>query len=157
MADLGTLGGQTSQAFAINTRGEVVGCATAAGDADGWHAFQYRDGVMMDLNDLISATSDWILRCAYAINESGQIAGLGQHRGEERAFLLTPRTMKGRSARGMRRSGTGSVGSRRVSAAVLMAMATTAAPRRTVALRRRNSVLGDAHVGAVAGTRGSHC
>lgn len=47
LVDLGTLGGESSYATAINDRGHVVGSGqTAAGD---WHGFLWRDGRMLDL------------------------------------------------------------------------------------------------------------
>lgn len=45
---------------------------------------------MNDLNDLIAATSGWILESANSINSKGQITGRGKHDGKERAFVLTP-------------------------------------------------------------------
>lgn len=70
MTDLGTLGGLSSAATAINAAGTVVGsAATAAGVS---HAFVEHGGTMTDLGTLdgASATSN-----AIAINGSGQIAG----------------------------------------------------------------------------------
>jgi probable HAF family extracellular repeat protein len=50
LIDLGTLGGESSYATAINDRGRVVGSSqTAAGD---WHGFLWRDGRMTDLGTL---------------------------------------------------------------------------------------------------------
>lgn len=72
VTDLGTLGGSTSQAYAINTRGDVAGSSTLAGDVVG-HAFLYkaRHGQLIDLdpqgNDRNSR--------AWAINGRGQVAG----------------------------------------------------------------------------------
>jgi hypothetical protein len=45
---------------------------------------------MIDLNSLIDPLAGWELISANALNESGQVAGSGLHRGEFRAFLLTP-------------------------------------------------------------------
>jgi probable HAF family extracellular repeat protein len=72
VTDLGTLGGSTSQAYAINTRGDVAGSSTLSGDMVG-HAFLYkaRHGQLLDLdpqgNDRNSR--------AWAINGRGQVAG----------------------------------------------------------------------------------
>jgi probable HAF family extracellular repeat protein len=61
--DLGTLGGQSSYATAMNNRGEVVGSSQVA---DGtFHGFHWRRGVMTDLGDLRP----------YDINDRGQIVG----------------------------------------------------------------------------------
>jgi probable HAF family extracellular repeat protein len=84
MADLGTLGGSSSYATAINDSGQVVG-------GTGGHAFLYDNGKMVDLNTLISSGSGWVLESATAINDSGQIVGCGTNsRGKTDAFLLTP-------------------------------------------------------------------
>jgi probable HAF family extracellular repeat protein len=46
---------------------------------------------MIDLNTrLVSGSSNWSLRAAYAINNTGQIVGEGNFEGRQRAFLLTP-------------------------------------------------------------------
>ena len=96
----------------LNNQGEVVGGATSEPGMLGkflgaslrranplrgllkadWdeRAFLYRRGRMIDLNDLIPVNADWILEEASGINDRGQIVGLGQHHGQERAFLLTP-------------------------------------------------------------------
>lgn len=88
MTDLGVLaGGLSSQAYAINDSGVIVGTA----DDDVWsRAFVYTDGIMHDLNALIDPASGWFLVDAYSINNKGQITGNGLFNGEARAFLLTP-------------------------------------------------------------------
>ncbi len=89
MQDLGTLPqGMSSYAYGVNTKGEVVGGADAANGV--MHAFLYKNGRMHDLNRLISPRSGWLLQEARAINERGQIAGIGTFAGKPRAFLLTP-------------------------------------------------------------------
>ena len=90
LQDLGTIAGSTSTVwgFGINDSGVVVGQTTFA---DTYHAFVYSGGKMHDLNKLIPAGSGWVLIEADGINASGQIVGLGMHKGQERAFLLTPR------------------------------------------------------------------
>jgi len=71
MADLGTLGGNTSFAMAINGEGKVVGIAgTSPGRS---HAFLWQSGVMTDLGTLGGRTSS-----AAAINVVGQIVGSSQ-------------------------------------------------------------------------------
>jgi hypothetical protein len=45
---------------------------------------------MQDLNSLIPPNSGWLLTHAYAINEKGQIAGIGIYLGRYRAYLLSP-------------------------------------------------------------------
>lgn len=67
--DLGTLGGPTSAATAINDRGQVVGWSTT-GDG-GRRAFLWQDGAMTDLGALNNGTS-----AATAINAGGDIVGV---------------------------------------------------------------------------------
>ena len=106
--DLGTLGGASGSATALNDWGQVVGTAqTTEGDwrAVLWHVptitgpdgqLHVADGepgvLVDDLNALIPAGSGWILREASDINANGQIVGKGinNKKGNHRAFLLTP-------------------------------------------------------------------
>ncbi len=72
----------------INDRREIVGFML---DADfNSHAFLWKDGTMVDLNDLIPKDSPWMLQSSASINASGQIAGQGLINGEMHAFLATP-------------------------------------------------------------------
>ena len=96
--DLGTLGGSFSQAYGINSSGQVVGYANLAGDLK-QHAFLYSWSVMRDLNDLIPASSGWELSEATGINDVGQIVGTGINSdGQSHAYLLTPIEAKGRTS-----------------------------------------------------------
>ena len=72
--DLGTLGGTTSYAAAINARGQVVGDSMST--TGNQHAFVYSHGTMTDLNNLIPADSlrGFTVTTVSAINERGQIA-----------------------------------------------------------------------------------
>jgi len=80
MIDIGS-----GSAEAINIYGDIVG---VNGNS---HAFIYKDGLISDLNTLINPLSGWTLKEAFAINDSGQIAGYGLNSlGQEHAFLLTP-------------------------------------------------------------------
>ncbi|PSB03556.1 HAF repeat-containing PEP-CTERM protein [Merismopedia glauca] len=68
MTDLGTLGGDFSEANDINEVGQIVGRSnTTDGKQRG---FVWQNGTMTDLGDLGTGYSD-----AYKINESGQIVG----------------------------------------------------------------------------------
>ncbi|HEV2342738.1 MAG TPA: hypothetical protein VGS97_01485 [Actinocrinis sp.] len=90
MTDLGTLGGLSSAATAINATGSAVGsAATAAGVS---HAFVERGGVMTDLGTLDGAAAS---SNALAINGTGQIVGWSTAAGGtgNHAFLDTNGTM----------------------------------------------------------------
>jgi len=66
--NLGTLGGQNSEATAINNGGVIVGWSdTKSGDT---HAFVYQNGVMTDIGTLGGTTSH-----AWGINDVGKIVG----------------------------------------------------------------------------------
>jgi probable HAF family extracellular repeat protein len=82
MKNLGTLGSDSSYAFGVNDAGQVVGYDRLMG------AFLYSGGTMVNLNTLLPANSGWQLSAAYAINNSGQIAGSGYINGQQHAFLL---------------------------------------------------------------------
>jgi len=70
MTDLGTLGGDLSQAYAINDAGQVVGQAYLPGNVKA-HAFLDETGPLKDLGDLSGDYSE-----ALALNSTGsQIVG----------------------------------------------------------------------------------
>ena len=77
MIDLGNLGGKfSSSANGINDAGIIVGDSSVL--AGGTDAFLYENGTMYDLNNLLdSSGSGWDLEDAVAINNSGQIIGVG--------------------------------------------------------------------------------
>jgi probable HAF family extracellular repeat protein len=90
MLDLGTLGGLSSNGTGINDAKQVVGSA----DIDNGESHPFvtdAHGKMQDLNSLLfPGTAGWNLINANAINNAGQITGMGLHDGVMRAFLLTP-------------------------------------------------------------------
>jgi probable HAF family extracellular repeat protein len=89
MRDLGTLGGHNSVAKAIREFGDLIVGESEVTGASGTRAFLYRDGVMTDLNTRLPSGSGWVLESATAINNLGEIAGVGTINGQRHAFLLT--------------------------------------------------------------------
>jgi probable HAF family extracellular repeat protein len=95
--DLGSLATQsTSEALGINT---VNGVLKVVGSVNilnrGERAFVWKNGVMTDLNTLISASGVTLSR-AYAINVQGQIVGtanvtVSKNNTQLHGYLLTPR------------------------------------------------------------------
>jgi probable HAF family extracellular repeat protein len=69
MSDLGTLGGSSSEAVAVNNHGDIVGWSNPAGN-DGEHAFLYHNGTMTDLGTLGGFESG-----AVSVNDKGQVVG----------------------------------------------------------------------------------
>lgn len=76
-----------SKPFAVNSSHVVVGAETVAGKE---HAADWQAGEVTDLNSLLPEKSGWVLNRAVAINDSGDIAGIGTHAGKTRIFLLKP-------------------------------------------------------------------
>src|SRR5208282_618909 len=60
--DLGTLGGENSDAWGINNRGDVGGEAEIPSDPvrPATHAFLFTDGRMIDLNLCVDLASGWV-------------------------------------------------------------------------------------------------
>jgi probable HAF family extracellular repeat protein len=85
VTDLGTLGGRSSRAYAINAGGDVVGESETRGGAV--QAFLWRPGSgMTNLGTLGGPTS-----CAYDINNRGEVVGESvTTAGVREAFLWTP-------------------------------------------------------------------
>jgi probable HAF family extracellular repeat protein len=96
MMDLGTVDGDTcSVASAINAEGQIVGMSFNC-DFSTQHAVLWQNGQIIDLNTLISPNSVLYLTRALAINDRGEIAGIGNPAscffdpGCGHAFLLIP-------------------------------------------------------------------
>jgi probable HAF family extracellular repeat protein len=100
MRDLGTLlGDKSSASSAINSQGQIVGysCPRTCEDHFHDHAVLWQNGSIFDLNKLIRAgRTGLILTRAFAINDRGEIAGIGTPPGCDfdlicsHAFLLVP-------------------------------------------------------------------
>jgi len=97
MTDLGTLSGDCfSEAFAINTRGQVVGQSISCDFSSG-SVFLWENGSMIDLKTFVPSGSGVQLAEAFAINDRGEIGGLdlpanctGSDTQCGHAFLLIP-------------------------------------------------------------------
>lgn len=90
-SDLGTLGGHYSYALGINNSGAVVGGSFTDSKDSIYHAFTWSNGAMLDLNTLLDQTgANWTLVEARAINDAGQITGVGTFGGSNHAFRLSP-------------------------------------------------------------------
>lgn len=78
-------------ALAINNCGQIVGFSGLDfNDVTTQRALLWEGGRVINLQTQIPGNSGWVLQQAAGINDRGQIAGLGLHNGERRAFLLTP-------------------------------------------------------------------
>jgi len=88
---LGTLGGSFSIARGLNNHGEVVGGSLTEGD-ENFHGFLFRDNKLYDLNDFLDKADGWELIQALAINNRGEILGIGAHKGRDRIVLLRPKS-----------------------------------------------------------------
>ncbi len=93
MHDLGTLpGGSESFAYGVNASGAVVGYSDTAVRGND-HAAIWIGGHVSDLNRFLPGpvqAAGVVLTWAWAINDSGQIAGIASVHGHAHAFLLTP-------------------------------------------------------------------
>jgi len=87
MTDLGTLGGNGSTVYNMNSYAEVVGQADVSGAA--YHAFFY-DTSMQDLGGLPGDS----VSAAYGINNAAHVVGTSGPSGSSRAFLVSNGQMK---------------------------------------------------------------
>ena len=86
---LPTFGGPGA-AFGVNSAHDIVGMADYSGTPSTSHACLWRNGQILDLNNLILPGSGVTMTSARAINEVGQIVVSGQYNNNSRGFLLTP-------------------------------------------------------------------
>ncbi len=84
---LPNLGQPESLALGINNHDQIVGWI---GTRQDHRAALWLVQKCYDLNTLILAGLGWTLIEAKALNDRGQIVGVGVHNGKERDFLLTP-------------------------------------------------------------------
>jgi hypothetical protein len=70
----------------VNSLHQVIGVKILEGGIE--HAAVWQGGKVTDLNELLPEHSGWVLQRATAINDSGDIAGVGVHEGHASAFLL---------------------------------------------------------------------
>jgi len=98
VTDLGTLGGDTSQAFGINNEGGVAGQAKLSAQIH--HAFVWDGETMADLGTLGGPLSS-----ATDINDAGQAAGVSHTGSSTRAFLWQNDSMQNLGALGGSSSG----------------------------------------------------
>jgi hypothetical protein len=83
MTALPNPGAGGSHALDVSDNGTIVGVTD-------YGASIWRDGLVVNLNDLIPHDAGLQLDIAWAINEQGQIAGQGHSGFEVLGFLLTP-------------------------------------------------------------------
>src|SRR5262245_58422526 len=69
ITNLATLGGSSSQVYALNNAGQITGYSFLSGDLTA-HAFRFVTGIPADLGTLGGSVSE-----GFAINASGEIAG----------------------------------------------------------------------------------
>ncbi|MES2461312.1 MAG: hypothetical protein V4671_12080 [Armatimonadota bacterium] len=102
-ASSGIPGYVVSNGPSLNEAGDVVATLISKREQDrpksgeqrdswdqGYTAVLYRGGTLHYLSDCIPRDSGWRLICCAAINNRGQIVGMGKYQGKQRAFLLTP-------------------------------------------------------------------
>lgn len=96
IVSLASLGGFASLARGLNNQGQVLGYEMfrlpplGRGPREHWRGVIWEDGAVAALDALLVDGADWELGHPQALNDTGQIVGMGDFRGQSRAFLLTP-------------------------------------------------------------------
>src|SRR5436190_3210282 len=91
LTDLGTLGGDWSYGNGINNSNLIVGGSFIDAADSIYHAFSATGNSLTDLNSSVdSSGAGWVLIEARAINDAGQIVGVGSLGGANHGFLLSP-------------------------------------------------------------------
>ena len=88
--DLGTLGDEDAPSTALDINGQAQVVGTSEATSDHLRAFLWEKGKIINLNQLISKQSGWLLLVASRINDKGEILGRGYYKGSIHAFLLEP-------------------------------------------------------------------
>jgi probable HAF family extracellular repeat protein len=73
MVNVGTLGGNTTDAFGINNHGVVVGRSFVPNEETAERGFIYAKGRIVDLNRLVVPKDGWVIKHAEDINDSFQV------------------------------------------------------------------------------------
>jgi probable HAF family extracellular repeat protein len=90
ITDLGTLGDEDAPSTALDINAQVQVVGTSEATSDHLRAFLWEKGKIINLNQLISKQSGWLLLVASRINDKGEILGRGYYHGSIHAFLLEP-------------------------------------------------------------------
>lgn len=91
LTPLGSLGGGTTAANAINSAGDIAGCSLRViNGTPTSRAFIWRNGQMTDIGSLVTDGAS----CAFDINDNGEVTGNSDTAtGEQRAFIYTNGTI----------------------------------------------------------------
>ncbi len=92
LIDLPTLGGPASQALDIDNQDQIVGWSQIIqpGGILDQRAVLWQGGSIRDLNNAVLDSGGWVLREAWAIDDSGRILANGTQGADRRVVVLTP-------------------------------------------------------------------